>query len=239
MKYHIHSSPNTTACALIVRILELLKQNPDRKFNIAFSGGGTPAIMFDIWANDYADVTPWERINFWWVDERCVDPEDGESNYGLMFKLLLSVVPVHRSNVFRIRGEEDPETEAIRYSNLVMKHVPSKDKRPIFDLVLLGIGADGHTSSIFSGQEHLLSSAHIYEVSLNPRNKQKRIALTGYPIINADHIIFLVTGREKAAIISEINSSGDTTPSAYIIHRAKKVELFVDKAAAEFISPKS
>lgn len=235
MKLNIYPSPSAVAYALISHILQLMKEQPGKTFNIAFSGGTTPALMFDLWAHEIARITPWERIRIWWVDERCVSPENSDSNYGLMRKLLLSVAPIPRENIFRIRGEEKPEKEALRYSEEVEKYVPRDGQFPSFDIVLLGIGSDGHTSSIFPGQEYLLSSAKVYEVSENPKTKQKRIALTGCTIMNSVHVIFLATGGEKAAAIHEIYTSGDTTPSAYIAHHANNVEFFVDKSAASKI----
>lgn len=238
MKLNIYPSPSATAYALISHILQLMKEQPYRTFNIAFSGGTTPALMFDLWAHEISRITPWERINFWWVDERCVSPENSESNYGLMRKLLLSVAPIPRENIYRIHGEEFPQKEAKHYSEQVKKVVPQSGSYPSFDIVLLGVGLDGHTSSIFPGQEHLLSSPNIYEVSENPNNGQKRIALTGNTIINSEHVIFLVTGKDKARVIHEIYTSGDTTPSAYIAHHANHVEFFVDKAAADLLTTK-
>lgn len=232
MKLNIYPSPSAVAYALISHILQLMKEQPGKTFNIAFSGGTTPAIMFDLWAHEIAKITQWEKIKIWWVDERCVSPENADSNYGLMRKLLLGTAPIPRENIFRIRGEEKPEKEALRYSKLVEKHVPKDGQYPSFDIVLLGIGSDGHTSSIFPGQENLLTSPNIYEVSENPKTKQKRIALTGCTIMNSTRVIFLVTGAEKAEAINEIYTSGDITPSAYIAHHANNVELFVDKAAA-------
>lgn len=235
MKLHIYRSPNAVAFALVSHILRLMKEQPEKTFNIAFSGGSTPAVMFDLWAHELAKITPWERIKIWFVDERCVSPENSDSNYGLMRKLLLSVVPIPRENIFRIRGEEKPAAEALRYSKEVDKYLPKDGQYPCFDIVLLGIGTDGHTSSIFPGQEHLLSSAKVYEVSENPKNKQKRIALTGCTIMNSDRVIFFVTGEEKAHVIHEAYTSGDTSPSAYIAHHSNNVEFFIDKAAAKDI----
>ena len=232
MKLNIYPSPHAVAYALISHILQLMKEQPDKTFNIAFSGGSTPAVMFDLWGHEIAQVTPWNRIKVWWVDERCVSPENSDSNYGLMRKLLLSVAPIPRESIFRIRGEDKPEKEALRYSAEVKKHLPQIGQYPSFDIVLLGVGTDGHTSSIFPGQEYLLSASQPYEVSENPKNKQKRIALTGCTIMNSSYVIFMATGKDKAHVINEIFTSGDITPSAYIAHHAKNVELFIDKNAA-------
>jgi 6-phosphogluconolactonase len=103
---------------------------------------------------------------------------------------------------------------------------------PVFDSVLLGAGNDGHTSSIFPVQEHLLTSSEVYEATYNPNSGQSRIALTGQPIINAEKVIFLIMGKEKADVVSEICMSGDTGPAAYVAHHAREVELFLDQSAA-------
>jgi len=232
MKPYIYPSTIETARALILHLVEMLENEPDRIFHIALSGGSTPALMFDLWANEYKEITPWERMYFYWVDERCVPPKNSDSNYGLMRLLMLNVAPIPYENVFRIMGENEPEQEAIRYSKLVEEHVPQVNNWPRFDIVLLGAGTDGHTSSIFPGQEYLLTSKKTYERSYNPHNGQKRIALTGQPIMNAERVIFLITGKSKADIVYEICSSGDTCPAAYVAHHAENVELFMDDLAA-------
>ena len=158
MKLAVFPSSIETSRALILRLVELMNEEPDRIFNIAVSGGNTPALMFDLWANEYLDITPWNRMKIYWVDERCVPPEDSDSNYGMMRSLLVGVVPIPYENVFRIKGEERPEKEAVRYSRMVENNVAMKDGWPVFDVVLLGAGGDGHTSSFFTGQESLLSS---------------------------------------------------------------------------------
>ena len=100
-----------TARSLIFHLVDIMNAEPDKTFNIAVSGGSTPALMFDLWANEYADITPWGRMKLYWVDERCVPPEDSDSNYGMMRSLLLGIVPIPYENVYRIRGEEKPAKE--------------------------------------------------------------------------------------------------------------------------------
>lgn len=113
-------------------------------------------------------------MKIYWVDERCVPPEDSDSNYGMMRNLLLGIAPIPYENVFRIRGEAKPVKEAVRYSELVKQQLPYRLGWPEFDIVLLGAGDDGHTSSIFPGQENLLTSTSSYVVSIHPCNGQKR-----------------------------------------------------------------
>ena len=239
MKLAVFPSSIETSRALILRLVELMNEEPDRIFNIAVSGGNTPALMFDLWANEYLDITPWNRMKIYWVDERCVPPEDSDSNYGMMRNLLLGIAPIPYENVFRIRGEAKPVKEAVRYSELVKQQLPYRLGWPEFYIVLLGAGDDGHTSSIFPGQENLLTSTSSYVVSIHPCTGQKRIAMTGYPILNARHVIFLITGKNKADVVEEICNSGDTGPAAYIAHHAQNVELFIDKGAASYIGDAS
>ena len=111
----IYPSSIETARALILHLVKSMTDEPDKTFNIAFSGGATPALMFDLWANEYRDITPWTRMKVYFVDERCVPPENSDSNYGMIRSLLLGVVPIPYENVFRIKGEVKPEKEAIRY----------------------------------------------------------------------------------------------------------------------------
>lgn len=138
MKLSVFPSSIETSRALILRLVEIMNEEPDRVFNIAVSGGNTPALMFDLWANEYMDITPWDRMRIYWVDERCVPPDDSDSNYGMMRNLLLGLTPILYENVFRIRGEAKPAKEAVRYSELVRQQVPLKRGWPEFDIVLLG-----------------------------------------------------------------------------------------------------
>lgn len=232
MKLMKYNSATETASALIERLLKLMSDNPDKDFSVALSGGSTPALMFDLWANDYKDVTDWSRLYIYWVDERCVAPEDSDSNYGMTKKLLLDKVPLSEGQIFRIQGENEPTSEAKRYSELTMKRLPQVNGFPKFDIVLLGAGNDGHTSSIFPGQEELLSTSKPFVACFNPYNGQKRIAMTGLTIIASDLVIFLITGKEKAQVVADMYSSGDIGPAAYIAHHASHVELFIDEPAA-------
>ena len=229
MKVTVFPSSIETSRGLILRLVEIMNNEPDRIFNIAVSGGSTPALMFDLWANEYMEITPWERMCIYWVDERCVPPDDSDSNYGTMFRLLLSEVGMPDEFVFPICGTcRHPSQEAKRYSDLVCSTVPLRRGFPAFDMVLLGAGDDGHTSSIFPGQEYLLSSFQPYEESINPYNGQPRIAMTGCLLFSAKKIVFLITGKGKAGVVYDILESGDTGPAAYVAHHAEDVDIFTD-----------
>jgi len=235
MKISVYTTPLETARGLILHIIQMLESNPYKKYHIAFSGGSTPSIMYKLWANEYKNLTPWERICIYWVDERCVPANNPESNFGIMRSILLNHVPVPAKQIFPIQGENIPDIEAERYSDLIISNVSNLNNLPIFDLVLLGAGNDGHTSSIFPGQEALLTDSHIYMPSVQPASQQKRIALTGQPIIHANQTIFLITGKEKADVVAKICETPQSGPAAYIAHHAKDAILFLDKMAGEKI----
>jgi len=230
---HVFNSPLEAARSLIVRINgQALAKSGDDKYDVALSGGSTPDVLFRLWANEYAHTTPWNKFRFFWVDERCVPPTDEASNYG-RFKVLLSdSVPDLKEgeNVFRIIGEASPETEALRYSELVTSHVRQ------FDCVILGIGNDGHTSSIFPGQEHLLSASQPYIPSVHPITGVKRVAMTGNPMMHAKRTIFMVTGSGKANIINRIINDGFDCPARRVMLQADAPELIGDNAALGIVN---
>lgn len=107
MKPFIYPSSMETARALILHLIKIMIDEPGKTFNFAFSGGSTPALMFDLWANEYSDITPWTRMRVYFVDERCVPPENSDSNYGMMRSLLVGVVPILMKTYFVLREKKD------------------------------------------------------------------------------------------------------------------------------------
>ncbi|HLG32959.1 MAG TPA: 6-phosphogluconolactonase, partial [Ignavibacteriaceae bacterium] len=177
------------------------------------------------------------KIHLFWGDERCVHPEDEESNFGMTKKFLLDYIDIPEKNVHRIRGEENPEKEAIRYTNEIKKYVPFYKELPLFDLIMLGLGEDGHTASIFTNQKRLINSDKICEVAVHPVSGQKRITLTGTVINNAKRIIFLVTGGNKSGVIKELLEGKEKNkyPAAYINSIHGRTDYFMDKQAAKLL----
>lgn len=232
MNLHIHPTPADACRALIGDILRLAESLPQTEpLNVALSGGSTPALLFRLWADEFAAATPWERIRLFWVDERCVPPTHAESNYGMTERELLARVPIPAANVLRIHGEADPAAEALRYSRQALELLPQVDGFPVFHLVLLGVGDDGHTSSIFPGQEALLTTGEPYAVALHPQSGQLRIALTGQPIIRSPRVAYLVTGAGKAAVVQALLASAQSGPAAYLAHTVRgEVSLYGDAA---------
>lgn len=212
--------------------------NREKKFCIALSGGNTPRIFFRLLAEKYSQKIKWDKINLFWGDERCVPPDDPESNYGMAKETLINFITIPQKNIFRIKGEINPFIEAKNYSKTVETNVPLVNNLPSFDLMLLGLGEDGHTASIFPNQMSLLKSDKICETSIHPESMQKRITLTGKVINNSKWIVFLVMGEKKSLIISKIlkkSNEAEIYPAYHIIPTLGKPEWYLDKSSAKYL----
>ena len=203
------------------------------QLTIALSGGSTPKLLFDYVAAEYADID-WSKVHLYWGDERCVPPTDDDSNYKMTVTHLLSKIDMPEANVHRVLGENDPVQEAQRYGKEIEDGLPSANGLPQFDLIILGMGADGHTASIFPHEMELLDSKEVCAVATHPESGQKRVSLTGQVINNARVVTFLVTGASKAEKVVEIvNQSGDwkSYPASYIKPDSGELTWYLDKAA--------
>ncbi|MEJ2105027.1 MAG: 6-phosphogluconolactonase [Ignavibacteriaceae bacterium] len=215
--------------------LLLLSANRDKVF-LALSGGSTPKIVFQTLVKDYKSKINWNKIHLFWGDERCVPPDDEESNFGMTKKFLLDSISIPEENIHRIRGENNPDAEAKRYSEEIVKYVPLKKGIPSFDIVMLGIGEDGHTASIFPNQMQLLNSDNFCEVAVHPQSGQKRVTLTGRVINNAKEVIFLVTGKNKSQIIKKILvKKSRKFPAEFIQPVEGNLKYFIDSEASELL----
>lgn len=226
---------------LSVFFADLLKNNVDKspeKINLVLSGGSTPEFIFNFLAEQYQSKISWNKINIFWGDERCVPPADSESNYKMAYDSLLSSLKIPETNIFRIHGEADPPDEAKRYSEIIKNNVPQKNNFPAFDLIMLGLGEDGHTASIFPDQMDLITNDKICSVAVHPVTSQKRITLTGRAINNAKRIIFIVTGENKSKVVSDIlnkNTGWEKYPAGFINPGSGKLIWLLDKATAGLI----
>jgi 6-phosphogluconolactonase len=177
---------------------------------VALSGGETPRYIFNFISNSqYKKTIKWNKILFYWCDERCVPPEHPQSNYGMTSNLLFKNISISPKNIHRIQGEFDPEEELTQYSDELLEGVKMRNDIPSFDWILLGLGSDGHTASIFPNAMNLFQSSKLCEIALHPISGQKRITLTPKVINNADKITFIVTGEEKKNIIDKILNRKD------------------------------
>ncbi len=205
------------------------------EFHVALSGGSTPKVIFDILARDFGDKIDWSSIHFYWGDERCVPPTDEQSNYKMTVKHLFSNIDVPEENIHRILGEIDPVQEANRYAELLNTSLTKVAGVPQFDLVLLGMGDDGHTASIFPHEIALWDSKKSCVVATHPESGQKRVSLNGAVINNAKEIVFLVTGANKAEKLKEIHDKNEgykKYPAALVEPNNGHLIWFLDKAAA-------
>ena len=218
-------------------LVEDTLQNSD-SFHLVLSGGSTPQVLFRELKNNYLNKIDWSKIHIYWGDERCVDPESDESNYGTANKLLISYLSMPKDNIHRIIGEEIPEKEAKRYSKEIMSNAPIVNKIPQFDLIILGLGSDGHTASIFPDQLEIIGSAKVCKVAVHPKTKQKRITLTGRVINNSKNAAFLVTSSDKAPILSKIlnkKSEYKEYPASYINLKNGKLTWYLDRDSSQLL----
>lgn len=215
------------------------KKQQSQTLNIAVSGGSTPRYLFNLLAQEeYRYSISWENVRLFWVDERCVEPTDPESNFGMTYDALLQYAFIPAENIFRMKGEDIPENEAQRYINLLRKELPAKNSFPVFDLILLGMGDDGHTASIFPGNTELFDSEKAVEVTTHPVSGQKRITLSGSTINSANRVLFLITGKSKADILRQIINNEETAskyPASYVQGKSGVVQFYLDKEAAELL----
>lgn len=202
MEKRVFDTPKETARGFAEYLLESHKSAD--KINIALSGGSTPKILFDLISDEYEGQFDWSKIHLYWGDERCVPPTDEQSNYKMTVDHLISKIDIPDVNIHRVLGENDPAEEAIRYGNEITKNLPIKAGLPCFDIVLLGMGGDGHTASIFPHEMGLMTDSRVCAIGINPDSGQNRVTLTGPVINNAESICFLATGKGKAEKVDEI-----------------------------------
>jgi len=203
---------------------------PDEKFTLAISGGGSPQGLFALWSGIYKEIIPWEMVSLFWVDERAVAPSDPESNYGNAKSLFLDKISIPRESVYRIVADIDTTLAAREYSNLVKSKMAVKDGYPVFDLIILGVGDDGHTASIFPGQIDLLFSPDAYAPSVNPYTGQQRVTMTGGTISNAKNVVFYLKGESKKTILEKLEAGYKTAdlPAAFFLKKFGENSIYFD-----------
>ncbi len=238
--YKIFPTPAGLADGFAKELTDLIKNYGKKKkfVSIAVSGGNTPKLVFSVLAEKYSGSVDWNNVKLFWVDERCVPPDDDESNYGMTEKILLSKINIPPDQIFRMRGEADPLKEAKRYSDLIRHHVIHKNDSPVFDIIILGMGEDGHTASIFPGDEKLFSETKNCAVAVHPSTGQKRITVTGKVINNSRSVFFLVTGSNKSRIVYEIYRNSEDSrlfPASHVKVPGGKITWFLDYESGKYI----
>ena len=206
------------------------------RFTAALSGGSTPKAMFSLLAAPpFADAIAWPSIHLFWGDERCVPPDHPDSNYRMTREALLDRVPLPPANIHRIPAEDpDPARAAQRYA-ATLRDVFA-DEAPRFDLLFLGMGADGHTASLFPHTEALHIDDRIVVANYVEKFRAHRITLTASTINRASNILFLVAGADKAPALQAVLQGPrdiETYPSQLIAPDAGTLTWMADEAAAD------
>ena len=209
-----------------------------RKFTVALSGGSTPKSLYSVLARS---AFPWDKIFFFWSDERHVPPDHPDSNYRMAKEALLSKVPVPPENIFRVRAEEkDANVVAQDYEEALKLFFRLKPGEfPRFDLILLGLGPDGHTASLFPNTAALNETKRLVVANWVEKFKTNRITFT-YPVLNyAACVIFLVSGGDKSEIVREVlENPGADLPSQKVHPANGRLLWLLDKDAASKLSKK-
>jgi len=217
-------------------ILELSERSIKEKgrFTIALSGGNTPKKLYELLAKPpYIKKINWKNVFVFWSDERCVPASDEENNSHMAFLALLNNVPVPAENIFPVPVNFGPSKASIRYEQMIKSFF--KTSKPSFDLILLGLGEDGHTASLFPGTEILLENKALVKQVFLKNKKSYRISFTVPLINNAKHVLFLVTGIEKSVIIQKLMLKPvkrNIFPAQLIKPLKGDLHWFLDKPAA-------
>ena len=207
-------------------------------FSMALSGGVTPRPLYALFGSTlYRERIDWKRVRIFWTDERCVPPDHPESNYKLAFDSFLSRVSIPPNNIHRIKGEASADQAARAYERDIRLFLGGP-AFPIFDLIILGVGEDGHTASLFpasgAAKERVRVVAPVY---LEPP-KLNRVTLTLPTLNNAVQILFLVSGKSKQNVIKEIVEQGNPHhyPAGLVQPRQGYSMWFLDNDAANLLT---
>src|SRR5208282_2254459 len=211
---------------------------------LAISGGNTPRRTFEMLADPALSefsAFPWDKTDLFWVDERCVPPDDKDSNYRMTRLALLDKVPLAADRVFRIEGELDPELAAARYESVVRNRFRLEGAElPTFDLVALGMGPDGHTASLFPHTAGIHELTRVAIANHVPQKETWRVTLTS-PVINQGRkVVFLIGGTDKAPVLKSVLSDKydpETWPSQVIQPKSGQLLMLLDQAAASQLAP--
>lgn len=201
-------------------------------FTVALSGGSTPKAIFELLAKKpYRDQIAWDKVRIFWSDERSVPPNHPDSNYHMAMQAGLSILPIHNKHIFRMVAEQDIKAGAAQYEELISDMIPAGT----FDLVMLGMGEDGHTASLFPKTHALHSNDRYVVANYIPQKNTWRMTLT-YQCINlARHIVIYVIGKSKAAMLKFVLTAPyhpDELPIQRIGTAVHKALWIIDKDAA-------
>lgn len=215
--------------------LEAAKKAIESKgsFSVALSGGSTPKALYAK-LKECSNAIDWSKVKVFFSDERTVPPTDPDSNYHMAMTAGFEALPLKKDHIFRVVGEKDPAQGAKDYQAIIEKEVPEQS----FDLILLGMGDDGHTASLFPGTKALKEISRLVVENEVPQKKTMRITFT-YPLLKkAQNILFLATGAGKAEMVEKVlNDPNDSYPSGKVRSNHSKVLWVLDKDSAAKLQP--
>ncbi len=239
MKHALHTHPGhqelvrAVADEIVVRMNSAVKARG--LASLVLSGGSTPYGVYELLGSaECRSRIAWERIHLFWGDERCVPPTSPESNFRMAHESLVARISIPAENVHRIAGEQPPTEAARSYEMQIQNFFSLKPGEfPMFDLVLLGIGGDGHTASLFPGTTALQVKDKIVTAVYVEKLETHRITMTLPAINNSRCIIFMVEGKNKASVLRDIlDDAGHAYPSQLVHPAAGELHWFIDYAAA-------
>jgi 6-phosphogluconolactonase len=202
------------------------------RFRLALSGGATPRRLYSLLAGEaFAPQVPWPRVEVFFADERCVPPDHPDSNFGAAWELLLSRVDVPPSHLHRLSGETEDLPAAAGEYETELRRVCSGGELGL-DLVLLGIGEDGHTASLFPGTKALAETERWVAANRVPQLNQWRLTLTRPALAAAGGLLFLVSGEAKAEVVRRVLSGDPALPAAVVAGEARSAVFMLDESAA-------
>lgn len=239
---HIQKNPSAVTVALaewITQTIETTLQKQDR-FTWALTGGNSPKALYDMLAaSPYKERIAWNKIHVFWGDERAVPFSDDRNNAKMTYAHLLNKVPVIPAQVHVMRTDTEPEQAALEYEKILHQYFGEGGKS--FDLVLSGMGDDGHTLSLFPGTEVIHEKEAWVKAFYLTSQQMYRITLTT-PVVNrASFIVFLTFGANKSKALYEVlegSPDADLYPSQVIKPNSGELHWFVDEAAAHFLKKK-
>lgn len=239
---HVEVWPDSAA--LTTRAAELFTETARQsvaerdRFNVALAGGSTPRALYELLAGEvYAPRIPWPELHVFWSDERCVAPASEESNYRMAHETMLRRVPVPAEQIHRMRGEDEPRQAAHDYERILENEF--EENPPRFDLILLGMGEDGHTASLFPESPALGGTEHLVIAPLVEKFKAHRLTLTLRTINAASSVIFLVAGSAKAETLRAVlegERDGKHYPAQLVEPERGELVWLADEAAAKGLS---
>ena len=244
INYYVEADREALARRTAQYLVEMAAEAVDARgqARIAVSGGSTPKEAFQLLADPHQHfraAMPWDKVDLYWVDERCVPPDHADSNYRMTREALLSKVPLSSEQVHRMEGELEPEAAAARYESELRNSFRLEGaESPRFDLISLGMGDDGHTASLFPFTAAIHEMSRLVTANHVPQKDTWRITLT-WPVINhASSVFFEIAGEDKAERVRDVfmgPRDPERLPSQLIWPSSGILTLFLDKAAAALL----